>query len=356
MAEATNIEWADATLNFWVGCTKVSVGEKGACTHCYAETWANRWPQNRGTWGVGAPRIQFSHLQAKARKLEKLAIAKAARGEGAFFCFSNSLSDIFDNEVPIAWLAEAIEIARSTPHVTYLFLTKRPQNIVKRFLETIRVTPPPGMTGIEAIQEQGLDRWWPRNIAIGCTVVTQKEADRDIPWLLKAKALLRPAFAFVSMEPLMEVVDLTQIEAKVGKGTDVFSALSYDGDPDEDVEFGTACIDWVITGGESGTNARITPVEAFRSLRDQCAQAGVPFMFKQWGEWVGAEVYEEGGHGGLTRSQVPGETFPGKPAHWWSGDALGGVISILVGKKAAGRLLDGVEHNDRPVPRQLEAA
>ena len=88
-----------------------------------------------------------------------------------------------------------------------------------------------------------------------------------------------------------------------------------------------------------------------RSLRDQCAAAGVPFFFKQWGEWIGGEVFSVGTSQGHARHQDEAQSrFGGKRSHWWSGDVAGGVISTLVGKARAGRLLDGVEHNGRPTP------
>jgi protein gp37 len=347
MAEETNISWADATLNFFVGCTKVSVGPQGACENCYAETWANRWPQYRETWGPGAPRVQFKHMLAKAMKLERLAIARKAAGGGAYFCFSNSLSDIFDNEVPIEWLREAFDIMRATPHVTYLLLTKRPQNILKRFAATLN-------SGLGTLSD-----YWPRNVAIGCTAVTQKEADRDLPWLLIAKKMLSPAFAFVSMEPLMEAVDLTPFlyepcpkaeDMMMDPSTGAYECCArcdYTGISGEPREDG---IDWVITGGESGTQARPTLPDAFRSLRDQCATAGLPFHFKQWGEWAPGESCPD------LRARdcadlINGEwVFDRVPAGASDDHIDDEPLAYRVGTKASGRLLDGVLHDARPVP------
>lgn len=309
MGERSLISWCDATLNFWVGCTKVSTGPKGACENCYAETWAKRWPAYRDTWGSGAPRVQFKHLLAKARKLEKLALEKKHQGRGAFFCFSNSLSDIFDKEVPIAWLAEAFSVMRATPHVTYLLLTKRPQNIVGR-----------------AMAAGGL----PPNAAIGCTVVTQKEAEHNLPWLLQAKLLLRPAFAFVSIEPMREHIRL------LGR----FIKRAW-----------TAGVDWVICGFESGPHAAPGHPAWARSLRDQCAAARVPFEFKQWGEWREAQPGDEFDTSRGRAGKPP--AFIVKPSdgsvHCFLPDDDAGCLAMLrVGKDAAGRLLDGALHDARP--------
>lgn len=326
MADQTGISWADATLNFWIGCTKVGP----ACDHCYAEAYGNRFGVK---WGIHELRRKTKHWLAKAMKLERLAIKKLAAGGGAFHCFSNSLSDIMDKEVPIEWLAEAIEVARATSHVTYLFLTKRPQNFVKRARAIAESVQGP------YADEIGLRAFWPNNIAIGCTVVTQEEADRDIPWLLKAKAALRPAFAFVSMEPLLGPVDLTQI------------ALRRDGELPNEMsrQFGdyvlplrgaftdSPRLDLVITGGESGAHARPVHPSWDRSIRDQCATAGVAFHRKQWGEWMPAgQVMADGGR--LITSTGHRHYFPD------------GLIVYRVGTKAAGRLLDGVLHDAMPVP------
>lgn len=328
MAETTGISWCHATLNFWVGCTKVSTGEQGACEFCYAETWAKRWPAYRDTWGVGAARKLFQHLRSKALKLERLAVDQLAAGGGPFFCFSNSLSDIFDNEVPIEWLTEAFAIMRTAPNVTFLLLTKRGPNILKR-----------------TEQAGGL----PPNAGLGITIVTQPEADRDLPHLLMAAAALSPALVLVSMEPLMGPVDLTRVSTVRFRGAEVLNALTGE----LSGMFGDPCatrlphIDWVITGGESGTHARPTHPDWFRALRDQCVTAGVPYHHKQNGEWLaqgphnrdmmigpGAKV----SHPTLELARVQAKSGHG-----------GQTVMAKVGKKASGRLLDGVLHDAMPV-------
>lgn len=286
MAETTNIEWADATLNFWIGCTAVSNGAKGACAHCYAETWGNRFGVK---WGSGEPRRKTVGNLAKAMRVERKAIAQGKPQ----LCFSNSLSDIFDKEVPVEWLAEAFETMRATPHVIYLLLTKRPQNARKRSLEA-----------------GGL----PSNAAIGFTAVTQAELERDAPFAIRAKVDLNPAFLFVSIEPMMGAMDISPYLHGAG-------------------------IDWVIAGGESGPHARPTHADWIRSLRDQCASAQIPFLFKQWGEWLGygvAAPADEYGNLGLPCEPTADFDFPD------------GERVFKVGKKAAGRLLDGVIHDARP--------
>lgn len=285
MAEITSISWADATLNFWIGCTKVSP----ACDHCYAEQWGKRFGVK---WGVGELRRLTVGWIRKVRALERRALAKLAAGEGAFFCFSNSLSDFFDKEVPAEVRRAAFDAMREAPHVTFLLLTKRPGLIYRLTKEAADAAP--GWKG------------FPDNAAIGCTIIDQDEADRELPRLKMAMKLVIPAFSFVSMEPLLAGVDLTE-------------------------HLRQGFLGWVITGGESGAHARPSNPAWFRALRDQCEAAGVPFHFKQWGEW---QPY---------MAQVP--TNANLPPHWFE---PGGVPVWRIGKDHDPCTLDGVSHLARP--------
>ena len=347
MAETTLISWADATLNFWIGCTEVSNGEKGACKFCYARTWAERFPHTRGRWGAGAPRLQTQHVLSKAK-----AIVRKGQKEGRRqFVFSNSLGDIFDKEVPIEWLVQALQVAAATPENIYLFLTKRAPMILKRLTK--------------ALELAGMERL-PPNIAFGITVVTQEEADQQVPWLLAAKEALRPIFVFLSMEPLMGPVDLTRIELGVretaGYGPkrvywDALTGWEHQCAPDRRLGPGDhgriatsnplRRVDWVIVGGESGLRARPSDPQWFYDLRDQCLAAGVPFHFKQWGEWLGGVVYSEGDRGGFAKHE-DGLQHGGKRSHWWAGDVWSGRISTKVGKKADPGTLGGKLYRARP--------
>lgn len=308
MADETGISWADMTFNPWIGCQKVGPG----CTNCYAETFDNRF--GGGHWGPGAPRRRTSAANWK----KPIRWNKEAEAEGTRpFVFCSSLADVFDNAVDPAWRADLFELIRATPNLTWLLLTKRPGNIVKLFAESLRIT---------ADEHGPIASCWPRNAAIGCTIVNQEEANRDIPKLLDAKIALRPAFAFLSMEPLLGRVDLwPMLHPHMRGGVDI------------------PPVDWVIAGGESGPNARPSHPQWFRYIRDECAKARVPFQFKQWGEWG---PYIDGRHmnraispEGMTRRDDGSSGFVGEM--WMS----------RVGKKAAGHLLDGVEHLARPEVR-----
>lgn len=324
MGESTGIEWADHTFNPWIGCTRVSP----ACDHCYAEAQASRYWKDEALWAGNRKRTSVNNWKQPLKWNREAAAFRAQHGR-APMVFCASLADVFDNQVPDEWRADLWELIIQTPNLVWLLLTKRPQNILKMV--------PPGWLE----ERRGLlDHVW-----FGTTVENQAEADRRIPHLLSVPAAKR----FLSCEPLLGPVDLRGVSPN---GVQVIDALTgWSRTPDADL---FARIDWVIAGGESGREARPSHPAWFRSLRYQCEMAGVPFLFKQWGEWVGGEVYSKkmvtgAICGGFARHQDPDRsTFPGAQSHWWSGDAFGGVVSTRVGKKAAGRTLDGVIHDGRP--------
>lgn len=254
MAEHTAIGWCDGTCNFWIGCTKVSVGEHGACEHCYAEDWAKRYYPS-AQWG-DFPRKRTAEATWKAPYAWD---RKAAREGTRPFIFTNSLADMFDNQVDPQWRADAFNVMRETPRLVWLLLTKRPQNIARL-----------------AAEAGGM----PDNAAIGCTVVTQKEAERDAPHLLSAPTRM---FRFLSVEPMLGRIDLDCLS--LGRGRS-FNALTGEHTLENHGHISsghpTDTIDWVICGGESGPHRREMSHDWARSLRDQCQRAGVPFFFKQW--------------------------------------------------------------------------
>lgn len=310
MAENTKIEWAHHTFNPWTGCTKVGPG----CDHCYAEGWAKR--SGIVQWGAGAERRRTSEANWKQPLRWN---AEAARLGIRYRVFCASLADVFDNEVPAEWRADLFDMIARTPNLDWLLVTKRIGNVERMVMDALRTM------FIRTNQEPPTWPW--ANVWLGITVVNQAEADRDIPKMLKLPAAVR----FLSMEPLLGPVDLTDICPNRGQmSEDHFSAIF---DPDDDTEEdGTPFfyIDWVIVGGESGHGARPMHPQWARDIRDQCAIARVPFLFKQWGEWAPQEIPCVGDR------KVPSEI-------------MGGELICRLGKKAAGRLLDGREHNGFPV-------
>ncbi|BBU58555.1 hypothetical protein KU6B_48200 [Mameliella alba] len=301
MAELSKIEWCDHTFNPWIGCTKVSP----ACDHCYAEARDRRFNPRSGHWGPHADRRRTSAANwRKPLKWDR----EAAKAGTSPRVFCASLADVFDNHRSIApeWRRDLYRLIEDTPHLDWLLLTKRPQNLAK-------LAPA---------------RWvhdgCPPNVWIGTTVENQAEADRRIPHLLSIPARVR----FLSCEPLLGPVNLLVTDHR-GHDISALRGIACDpSDPDgPDEYYRTGKIHWVIAGGESGTGARPSNPQWFRDLRDQCTAADVPFHFKQWGEWVSvSEVEGPGDH----------HTFPD------------GRTVRRIGKSRAGRTLDGVTHDGMP--------
>ena len=276
MAKTTKIQWADATWNPFIGCTKVSP----ACDNCYAEAWARRCGR------------KFSKVVRSAGPTFRAPLAWK-EPKRIFVC---SLSDFFHNDILRADRHDAIHVMRTAPQHTYMLLTKRPENIKAQLAGTVWAA--------------GL----PDNVWLGVTVENQEQADKRIPILLESQAKVR----FISCEPLLGPVDI----------------LGYVGATWGQLNTGKF-LHWVIAGGESGFDARPMHPAWARSLRDQCAAAGIPFMFKQWGE------YAPSPDGGLP------DYLPSSAGYYFEIPPYLSKVGRF-GKKQAGRRLDRREHNGVP--------
>lgn len=247
MVANTEIEWADDTFNPWIGCTKVSP----ACDNCYAERLNLRFSQGEN-WGAHALRKRTSGAYwRKPIMWNRQASASGRRRK----VFCASLADVFDNKSPEGARADLWRLIKETPLLDWLLLTKRPQNIKKMLPDD---------------WENGYSNVW-----LGTTVENQEEADRRVPALLSVPASVH----FLSCEPLLAHVDLTRINFE---DTVIIDALDGTAGVPVPHAKGVSKIDWVITGGESGPGFRPADTEWYRSLRDQCAAANVPFFFKQY--------------------------------------------------------------------------
>jgi protein gp37 len=226
MAGTTTIEWTDSTFNPWIGCTNISP----ACDHCYAEAMnAHRgWAE----WGARGERRRTS---SRTWKRPLAWNAAAAEFDGKYSrrrrVFCASLADVFDNKVPRQWRTDLFALIQATQDLDWQLLTKRPQNIA-------RMLP---------------DKWeegWP-NVWLGITAEDQIRFDQRWPHLRDTPATVR----FVSYEPALGPLRLP-------KGT---------------------VPDWIISGGESGPKARLSPPDFFRVIRDQCIARRIAFFHKQFG-------------------------------------------------------------------------
>ncbi len=304
MSGRSKIEWTDATWNPVTGCTKVSAG----CANCYAERMAARFPDRFGDWRGG--------VRAHEDRLDEPMRWKRPRR--VFVC---SMGDLFHEGVP-SWVIERVfSTAHYCPQHTFIVLTKRPERMRDFWRGCWR-------------EDNGcvLSNLW-----LGVSVENQAAADERIPILLDTPAAVR----FVSVEPMLGPVDL-------GKWIHG-SCFAHDADVGGSGKCaGHRCdedwlreLHWVICGGESGPGARPMHPGWARGLRDQCVGAGVPFFFKQWGEWQSAADID-------VCDPVMGTSISDPHYH-----ALpGGGGMILVGKRRAGRLLDGREWSEYPETHQ----
>jgi protein gp37 len=224
MAENSKIEWCDHTFNPWLGCTKVSA----ACDHCYAEGWAKR--SGLVQWG-NAPRRRTS-VATWAQPFKWNRAAEKSGTRPRVFCAS--LADWLDNQAPDSWRDDLAQVIEGTPNLDWLLLTKRPQNWSKH--------------------SPWHDDDVPANVWLGVTAENQEEFDRRWPRIAEIPASVH----FVSYEPAL------------GPVTFLNRPSHY-------------LPEWIIAGGESGPGFRAPDPGWFRSLRNECAAHGVPFLFKQWG-------------------------------------------------------------------------
>jgi protein gp37 len=332
VGETTKIEWATATFNPWIGCTKVSP----ACANCYAERYGNRFDV---AWGPGKARrrtsasnwrqpLVWNRAAEKARKFwAQCGAVGSPPPRPRVFCAS--LADWLDDEVPAEWLADLLALVAATPELDWLLLSKRPGSWRDRLAEVAELFEHENTYRSDLVHMV----WdWqsqkpPANVWLGTTVEDQRRADERIPRLLEIPARVR----FLSCEPLLGPLDLRQwLEPPHG----VCGPC--------DAGYPTTCtcpddLHWIIAGGESGAGARPSHPDWIRGLRDQAQAAGVPFLFKQWGEHAPAA---SGGRLGPEPvwvdldGKVTSDRCPVPPTQ-------GSAPMQRVGKVTAGRELDG---------------
>ena len=322
MGERTGIEWADHTFNPWWGCEKVSP----ACANCYAEGMAARF----GTeWGPNVPRRLMGDDYWKG-PLSWDRKAKAAGVKRRVFCAS--MADVFEDREDLSDArARLWQLIEKTPNLVWMLLTKRPENVHHLIPGTWRVK-------------------MPGNVWMGVTVEDQERADERIPRLLKIKAGVR----FLSCEPLLGPLDFDKLPIP-GTGCKISALRGIYGVPGQ-WHAESQAIHWVICGGESDPKGQARPMNPAwaQGLRRDCEAAGVPFFFKQWGEWAPLDVAKRLGlvsgiGGGLVTHQgLQVKEFDLKDVGRADRCKVGTTM-WRIGAKKTGSLLDGVDHKAIPV-------
>lgn len=330
MGENTGISWADNTFNPWWGCAKQSP----ACRFCYADRDSKRWGMQ--IWGVNAERRMMSN-DTWRKPLKWNREAAASGKQVRVFCAS--MADVFDEHPACVEPRRRLwNLIEDTPALTWMLLTKRPQHAAA-------MVP-------DAWERNG----WPGHVWCGVSAETQRFADERIPILLGLNLTVR----FVSAAPQLGPLNVRRYlgrrpawgsaypEPTSPKGILVQNLLPNSG------------VAWVITEGESGPKARPSHPAWFRSVRDQCIDAGVAYHHKQWGEHT------------PIMPTIPDQTRPdGKAPNWnrapdaWVCQETGKVVRLeadvpdvgswqamwRVGKKAAGAELDGQMWQEFPDAR-----
>jgi protein gp37 len=288
MGDHTAIEWTDATWNPVRGCAIVSKG----CTNCYAMRQAHR---SSGAGGAYEGLTKLSKggpvWTGKVRLVPEL-LEQPLQWRRPRRIFVNSMSDLFHEDVPVDFIYRLWCVMAAARRHRFQILTKR----AARMREVLTAAP---------FRGQVLDNVW-----LGVSVEDQAAADERIPQLLADAG--------------GGALDLGRAAARAGRAMEMDGAWLR-----SNHELGQR-LDWVVAGGESGPGARPMHPDWARSLRDQCAAAGVPFFFKQWGNWAPCR-FDSGGHVASDQEKL-----------------LDGTWLLKVGKKSAGRELDGRTHDEYP--------
>lgn len=404
MADQTKIEWTDSTWNPITGCSIVSPG----CTNCYAMTLAGTRLKNHDSRKGLTRQVNGNHVWTGEVRFNAQWLDQPLRWSKPRMIFVCAHGDLFAEGVPDEWIDQVFAVMASSQRHTFQILTKRPERMreyllgiereaparLKHYIDVTmapsraarqaleppmsepapptpqlralydRALPPMRLNGFRADSRfiSGVDlgeyhwRSWPlTNVWLGVSVEDQRRANERIPILLDTPAAIR----WISAEPLLGPVSLRTVaftksdrgfvDALTGETQHPETRALY---PDRYPP--TSRIDWVVAGGESGPDTRPMHPDWARALRDQCAAAGVPFLFKQWGEWAPRRAAEHTDLVDARKSlivRLDGGITSGLLAY-----GPGAWLMDKVGKRRAGRLLDGIEHNAFPTTPQREEA
>ncbi len=375
MADKTHIEWTDATWNPITGCSVVSPG----CTNCYAMKLAGTRLQHHPSRAGLTVNSKAGPVWNGKVRLNREWLTQPLEWKKPRMVFVCAHGDLFHEDVPDDWILDVFTIMAIAKQHTFQVLTKRPERM-REFLSR------PDEGHLEAIYANwysfdggAREVWsWPLpNVWLGVSVEDQKRADERIPALLDTPAAVR----WVSAEPLLGPVRLDRIGEYVDtfadcgghpvpelpldtqdatwlnpfKGKWEAEARAPDGSSRGPLAGGLlhdgGRLDWVVAGGESGKGARPMHPDWARSLRDQCATAGIPYFFKQWGNWN--QVFDRDVEDPdwrrcdvVQRENPHGQWLNLKGGQGFHGERV--VFVVPSSKAATGRLLDGIEHNAAP--------
>jgi protein gp37 len=334
MADNTAIEWADATWQPITGCSVVSPG----CTNCYAMRLAGTRLKHHPSRAGLTREVGGHHVWTGETRFNEAELVKPLRWKRPRRVFVCAHGDLFHESVPDEWIDRVFAVMALARQHTFQVLTKRASRMrdyckgpwQPRLIPYLKAWQkrPAGHGVILETANGSLPNVW-----LGVSVEDQARADERIPDLLATPAAVR----WLSCEPLLGPVDLREVPAaKGGTARSLFGPLSgYC--PRHFPRKNCGCpqmqarLDWIVVGGESGPDARPMHPDWARSLRDQCRVAGKPFFFKQFGEWLHSDQLGWWPYGdeAIERSAAQGDFY-------------------RVGKKPAGRLLDGREWSEFP--------
>lgn len=355
MGDKSSIEWTEATWNPVAGCSIVSPG----CTNCYAMKMAARIEamsakERRATHydGLTKPSKAGAVWTGKMAVAPEHILTLPLRWKRPRRIFVNSMSDLFHEDVAEETIDRVFAVMALAPHHTFQVLTKRASRMR-------------GYMAGNAVRDSAMAAGspWPLpNVWLGVSAEDQRRADERVPLLLGTPAAVR----WVSAEPLLGPLDLARyLPCTVCRDRgyiiqNPFAVYGVRAEPcarcrhaaeaeGKIIEPGgfarkIGALNWIVAGGESGPGARPPHPDWFRSLRDQCAAAGVPYFFKQWGAFA---PESDCAPGSATFSVVTqcGRHLEGEAA---IAGEVGGAVMGRVGKKAAGATLDGVTHKAWP--------
>jgi len=315
MADGTHIEWTEATWNPIVGCSLASPG----CTNCYAMQFAGTRLAHTAKYDGLTREVNGNHVWTGKLAFDEKALLEPLRWKKPRMIFVNSMGDLFHEDCTDEMIDRVFAVMALCPQHTFQVLTKRSGRMreycISRFGGWGEMLLTDAIEALGGFENDAGGEWGKPlpNVWLGVSVEDQQRADERIPDLLATPAAIR----WISAEPLLGPVDLGQCLPE-------FERLGWSTYLDS--------LDWVVAGGESGKGARPMHPDWARSLRDQCAAAGVPFFFKQWGEWYPAFANDLAVHASAVREEREIE----------------GEVIYRLGKKQSGRLLDGTEHNGMP--------